>query len=226
MITRCVTITYEITDAYKKILIDAKEANVTIEASNDDRTKLVLFEDKKRPYVFNVQNSTLTVQMQKTRWYNLLRIGFKRSKIGIRVPKSILEALSIKAAVGSVDIYSIVFRGDIDIQTNTGRANICDISCKAFNAKSNTGNIIMNNLIAEDRVSIECDTGRVSLNECNAREFFVKTNTGSVSGKLPTNTLFVVKTNTGKIKVPQNIIGEVITTRCEVKTNTGNIKFE
>ena len=226
MNARYVTNTYKITDAYKKILIDVKEANVTIEASNDDSTKLVLFEDKKRPYVFNVQNGTLTVQMQKARWYNLLRIGFKHSEIGIHVPKSILEALSIKAVVGSVDIYSIVFNGDIDIQTNTGRVNICDISCKVFNAKSNTGNIIMNNLIAEDRVSIECDTGKVSLNDCNAREFFVKTNTGSVSGKLPTSTVFVVKTNTGKIKVPQNIIGEVNSTRCEVKTNTGNIKFE
>ena len=57
---------------------------------------------------------------QKTRWYNLLRIGFERSEIRICVPKSILEAFSIKATVGSVDIYSIVCNGDIDIETNTG----------------------------------------------------------------------------------------------------------
>ena len=226
MSARYVTNTYEITDAYKKILIDAKEGNVKIEASSDDSTKLVLFEDKKRPYVFDVQNGTLTVQLQKTRWYNLLRIGFKRSEIRICVPKSILKALSIKAAVGSVDIYSIVCNGDIDIQTNTGRVNICDISCKTFNSKSNTGNIIMNKLIAADRVSIERDTGRVSLNDCNAREFFVKTDTGSVSGKLPTNTVFVVKTNTGKIEIPKTTIGEAISTLCEIRTNTGNIRFE
>lgn len=84
----------------------------------------------------------------------------------------------------------------------------------------------MNNLIAEDRVSIECDTRRVSLNDCNAREFFVKTNTGSVSGKRPTTTVFVVKTNTGKTEIPKTTIGEAISTRCEVKTSTGNIKFE
>ena len=97
MSARYVTNTYEITDAYKKILIDAKEGNVKIEASSDDSTKLVLFEDKKRPYVFDVQNGTLTVQLQKTRWYNLLRIGFKRSEIRIYVPKSILEELGVFA---------------------------------------------------------------------------------------------------------------------------------
>ena len=226
MSARYVTNTYEITDAYKKILIDAKEGNVKIEASSDDSTKLVLFEDKKRPYVFDVQNGTLTVQLQKTRWYNLLRIGFKRSEIRIYVPKSILEELFVKSTVGSVEISSIVCKGDIDIQTNTGKANIYDILCKAFNSKANTGSIILNKLIAADRVSIKRNTGSVSLNDCNAREFFIKTNTGGVFGKLPSNTVFVVKTNTGKIEIPKATTGESISTMCEIRTHTGNIRFE
>ena len=55
MIAEYVTSTYEITDAYQKILLDAKEAKVEIEASSNDTTKLVFFEDKKRRYVFDVQ---------------------------------------------------------------------------------------------------------------------------------------------------------------------------
>ena len=38
-----VTNTYEITDAYKKILLDAKDAKVKIEPSNDNGTKMVFF---------------------------------------------------------------------------------------------------------------------------------------------------------------------------------------
>ena len=49
---------------------------------------------------------------------------------------------------------------------------------------------------------------------------------GNVFGKLPSNTAFAVKTHTGKIEIPQTAIGEVIGARCEIKTNTGNIKFE
>lgn len=174
-----------------------------------------------------MHNDTLTVQSQRTKWYNLLRIGFKHPEIRLCVPKLILEALSIKATVGSVDISSIVCHGDIYIQTNTGKANVYDITCKAFNSKANTGNIILNKLIAADSISVECDTGKVLLNDCSAREFFVKTDTGSISGKLPSGTVFVVKTKTGKIEIPnKTAIGEAISARCEIKTNTGNIKFE
>ena len=43
---RCVTNEYEITDTYKTIFIDAKDASVKIEASNDDSTKPVCFADR------------------------------------------------------------------------------------------------------------------------------------------------------------------------------------
>ena len=46
MITKYVTSTYETTDAYKKILLEAKDAKVKIEESNDDDTRLVFFEKK------------------------------------------------------------------------------------------------------------------------------------------------------------------------------------
>ena len=224
MIAEYVTSTYEITDVYQKILIDAKEAKVEIETSSNDTTKLLFFEDQKRRYVFDVQNGTLTVRLQKTKWYNFLRVGFKRSEIKICVPESILEALTVKATVGCVAISSIVCTGDISVQTNTGKVTVCDTSCKAFHSKTGTGNVVLSKLMATDTVSLECNTGKVSLNDCDAREFLVKTNTGNVFGKLPSNTVFAVKTHTGKIEIPKTAIGEVIGARCEIKTNTGNIK--
>ena len=42
-----VTKTYELKDTYKKILINAKDADVKIESSDDDGTKLVFLENKK-----------------------------------------------------------------------------------------------------------------------------------------------------------------------------------
>ena len=226
MSVRYFTNTGEVTDFYERILINAKEASVKIEPACDDSTKLVFFQKRKRPYSFDVQNGTLIIKLQKLKWYNFLSIGFNRSEIKIRIPKSILETLSIKATVGSIHISSIVCKGDIDIKMNTGKVSILDTNCKYFHLKGNTGKIELNKLTASDRISINQNTGNVSLTDCDCREFFVKTNTGNVYGKLPQGTLFLIKTNTGKVETPKMTIGETINAKCEIITHTGNITFE
>ena len=226
MFKRYITRTHEITDAYKKILLDIKDAKVKIEPSIDNGTKLYFFESKKHPYKFFIEGDTLTIKLVKTRWYNLLRVGVDRSEIRLYAPKSTLETISVKSNAGCVAISSIICNGAIDIQTNTGNINLESVSCQTFHSKGNTGRISLNKLTATESVSIKRGTGRVSLNDSSASEFFVKTNTGSVCGRLPSNTVFTARTNTGKIKIPKPPIGEVIGGRCEIKTNTGNIKFE
>ena len=84
----------------------------------------------------------------------------------------------------------------------------------------------MNKLTATQNISIKRGTGKVLLNDCSAPEIFVKTNTGSVCGRLSSNMVFIVRTNTGKMEIPKTPIGVAIGGRCEIKTNTGNIKFE
>ena len=226
MIAKYVTNTYEITNTYKKILINAKDASVKIEPSNDDSTKLVFFENKKHPYVFSIENDTLMIKLAKTRWYNFLRIGIDRSEIRLSVPKAIFEAISISSNTGHVDISSITCNGAIDIQINTGKINLESVFCQTFNSKGNTGHISLNKLTATENISIKRGTGGVLLNDCSANEIFVKTNTGSVRGRLPSNMAFIVRTNTGRMEIPKTPIGEAIGGRCEIKTNSGNIKFE
>ena len=226
MIARYVTITYETTDTYKKILLNSKDAKIKIEPSDNDITKLVFFEKKKRPYEFFVQDSVLTVRPAKAKWYNFIKIGIDRSQIKLYVPKSMLDEISVKSNVGDVDISSIICNGAIDIQTNTGHINSENISCGIFETKGNTGSVSLSGLIAKESVSIKRNSGKVFLNDCHSPEIFVKTNTGKVCGHLPSNTVFEVRTNTGKIETPQIPIGETVGVRCEIKTNTGNVKFE
>ena len=226
MIKRYVTNTHEITATYKKILLSAKNAEVKIEPSNDDSTKLVFFERKKHPYTFFIEDDTLTIKLIKTKWYNLLRVGIDRSKIRLYVPKSMLETISISSNTGSVDISSIVCNEAIDVQINTGNINLEDVSCQTFHSKGNTGCISLNKLTATESIWVQRGTGKVLLNDCSAPEIFVKTNTGSVCGRLSSNMVFIARTNTGKVEIPRTPIGEAIGGRCEIKTNTGNIKFE
>ena len=137
-----------------------------------------------------------------------------------------LETISISSNTGSVDISSIVCNGAIDVQINTGNINLEDVSCQTFHSKGNTGRISLNKLTATESIWVQRGTGKVLLNDCSAPEIFVKTNTGSVCGRLSSNMVFIARTNTGKIEIPRTPIGEAIGGRCEIKTNTGNIKFE
>ena len=221
-----VTSTYEITDAYQSIQIHALDASVSIAPSGDESTTLVCFENKKRPYTFFVQDETLTIAPQKRKWFHWLKIGVDHSKITLSVPSSAFEALTIQANVGAVSISSIACAGDINVQINTGKVDINDTSCKAFCSKGNTGSIALRKLTVAERISLKRNTGKIELHDCHAPEFFIKANTGSVCGTLPAGTLFVAKTNVGKIEVPQTAIGEIVTAKCEIQTNTGSIKFK
>ena len=219
--------TYEIKDAYKELVIEAEDAKVRIEGTECDNTKLVFLEKKRRPYKFSIQDGKLIIQSTKRRWYHLFgRIGIDHSKITLFVPKSIPGGIEIKTTVGCVEMHSINCDGTATINTNTGNINIENLSCKAFNSKENTGFTSLNNIVAKESISVKQNTGKVLLNDCLAPEIFVKTNTGRVYGKLSPNMAFTARSNTGKIELPKAPLGEVILGRCEIKTNTGSIKFE
>ena len=226
MFTKYITNTYEITNGYKKILINAKDAKVKIEETSDVITKLVVNEKKSYPYVFSVIDNTLIVKPLKSKWYNFLTIGISHAEIKLYIPKQELDMLSIKQNIGTINISSLTYSKEINIQTNTGSINLENINCDTFDSKGNTGSIILNNLISKKSMLIKRTTGKVILNNSFSPDIFIKTNTGSVSGKLPPNIVFTATTNTGKIKIPNPPIGEIISGRCVVITNTGSIKFE
>ena len=225
MIAKYATSTHEITDAYKQILLDTKDAKVKIEPSDDACTKIVFVEKKKRLYEFSIQDGMLVIRPRKRRWYHLLRMGIDHSKVEVFVPQLSLETITVRSNVGCVDICSISC-GTLDIRVNTGRINLEDICCTKLASKGNTGAASLNNLAAKESISIERNTGGVLLNDCSAPEIFVKTKTGKVCGKLPPSTVFAARTNTGKIQIPQPVIGDLIAGRCVIKTNTGNIQFD
>ena len=220
-----VTSTHLITDTYKEILLLAQNAKVQLEASPNDNTSLILLAKKKRPYEFFTQNGTLTIRPAKTKWYHAFRIGADRSQIKLSLPSTKLEKITVRANTGSVAIRAIACGEHILLQANTGSIQAENVFCKVFDSKGNAGAVALHGVSAQERISIRRNTGKILLNDCTAPEIFVKTNTGRVCGKLPTNVVFTARTKTGKIEVPQPPIGEAVGGRCEIKTNTGSIRF-
>ena len=223
MIKRYVTRTFEISDTYNRIILDVKSANVKIEPSNENSTKLTFYENKKLPHEFYVQDGALIIKPSKAKWYNFFKIGVKHSKIRICVHDFTPEAISARVNVGHIDMQSITANGTVEIQANTGDINLENVSCKGVDLKGNTGDVSLNGVAAEQSISVNHDTGKVLLNGCHAPKIFVKTKTGNVSGRLPKSTSFAVRTSTGKIEIPTSPVGEFVCGICEIETRTGNI---
>lgn len=131
-------------------------------------------------------------------------------------------ALNLKASTGKVNVTSVTCEGNMQIGVTTGKINMTDVVCRSFVSTGSTGDIFLKNVIAAEQLSVTRDTGSVKMENCDAAEIFVKTTTGDVSGSLLSEKIVFAKTNTGKVNVPQSVTGG----KCEITTNTGNIKIE
>lgn len=131
------------------------------------------------------------------------------------------ESVDLSVSTGNVTASGVNCEGDVTIGVSTGKAKLTDTQCKSVISRGSTGDISLNNVIAAEKFSIERSTGDVKLNSCDATEIFIKTDTGDVNGTLLSDKVFITETDTGSINVPNSVTGG----RCEITTNTGDIKI-
>ena len=79
----------------------------------------------------------------------------------------------------------------------------------------------MVNLLVDEKMNIERSTGDVKFDKCDASEIEVKTDTGNVKGTLRSDKIFITRSDTGKINVPETLTGG----KCKITTDTGDIKI-
>ena len=131
------------------------------------------------------------------------------------------SSLDLTVSTGNVTVSSVTCEEDITIGVSTGKTYLIDVACKNLTSAGNTGDISLKNVISTEKISVERSTGDVTLDRSDAAELFIMTSTGDVEGSLLTNKVFIIKTDTGRINVPNSITGG----RCEITTDTGDIKI-
>ena len=62
-------------------------------------------------------------------------------------------------------------------------------------------------------------TGDVRLDKCDAGEIEIETRTGDISGSLRSEKIFIARSDTGRIEVPETLTGG----KCKIISDTGNI---
>ena len=191
--------------AYSSLVIE--ESTGDIEISNDFKFKSIdisLSTGNVKCYASAVENITIAA-----------------STGAIYVEGISASSLDLTVSTGNVTVSSVTCEEDITIGVSTGKTYLTDVVCKNLTSMGSTGDISLKNVISTENISVERSTGDITLDRSDAAELFIMTSTGDVEGSLLTNKVFIIKTDTGRINVPNSITGG----RCEITTDTGDIKI-
>lgn len=148
-----------------------------------------------------------------------IRIGTSTGRIRLEDLDAGEVALSV--STGGVEVNSVACEGNVSIAVSTGRTRLTDISCRSVDSDGSTGDIAMENVIASDAITVERSTGNVKLEKCDAAELTVTTDTGDVTGTLLSEKVFIARSDTGRVDVPETSGGGM----CRITTDTGDIKI-
>ena len=129
--------------------------------------------------------------------------------------------LSTVTSTGKNEIRLAECAGNLEVNVSTGKSLLSDINCANLASTGDTGDIGMSNVIASGQFSIKRETGDVSFDRCDAAEIYVTTDTGDVTGTFLSEKIFQVRTDTGKVNVPESWSGG----KCKIETDTGDIKI-
>lgn len=130
--------------------------------------------------------------------------------------------LSLSTDTGRIELRSVACAGDLGVTVHTGKAILTDVSCGSFTSTGDTGDLTLEQVLVAGLLSVERSTGDVRLEGCDAGELLISTGTGDVSGTLLTEKVFLVRSSTGKIRVPETVSGGT----CKITTSTGDIHIE
>lgn len=148
-------------------------------------------------------------------------VKIKTSTGNIRVENGSAGTLDLAASTGRITVSDVACQTNASFNVSTGNIKLNNITCKNLTSEGSTGDIFLTNVIVSEKLSVETDTGDVKFDSSDAAEILIETDTGNVTGSLLTEKIFLVETDTGRINVPKSVTGG----RCEITTDTGDIKI-
>ena len=218
------TNTYEISEAFNSVSINTDTADIVFVASDDEKCKIVCYEEEKAKHSVTVSDGKLSVDMVSTKkWYDHINIGWSGNPmITVHLPKNDNISLSLKNSTGRIELPSDIAFESIDISGSTG-----DVICRSsadgmIKIKRSTGDILLEN-ISSGALDLWVSTGDVKVTSVNcAGDVKLRTSTGYVKlDGLDCKNLFS-ECSTGDIILKSVVASE----RFDITTDTGTVTFE
>lgn len=192
---------------YHYIGISFRSPSITVYLPKDEYTAL------------SVTTETGSIEIPDR--YRFETVSLRGTTANISCYANASDKVEMSTTTGNITLGSLD-TGTVKLSVTTGKITASDILCGEITAKSTTGHILLKNVLAKTRLRAENTTGGVTLDDCDADEITVHTSTGSVKGTLRSEKIFVAKSSTGRIRVPDTTSGG----KCEIRTSTGSIDIE
>ena len=129
--------------------------------------------------------------------------------------------LTLSVSTGAVELSGVTCDGSVSVSVTTGKMILQQLTCKDLKSDGSTGRVQMNQVSASESLFVERSTGDITFENIDAGEITVRTTTGDVTGSVSTEKVFVAKTSTGSVNVPDTTSGG----KCQATTTTGDIRI-
>lgn len=237
---------YIIDERFNDLSIDVDTADVSLFLSDDDKIKVVCYEEVNEKHNVKVENRSLCITADNHRkWYDNIGFSFDTPKISVYLPKSVnyptgeYGSLMINASTSDVSIPKyFVFdtieinltTGDVScfasseneckITTSTGDIELDNVYGSSFELSATTGMINAESIKCVTEISTKVSTGKTILSDVECGNFTSSGSTGDI----------VLEDVISKENITINrSTGDVLFDSCDasdvlVKTSTGTVK--
>jgi DUF4097 and DUF4098 domain-containing protein YvlB len=128
-------------------------------------------------------------------------------------------SLTVTTSTGRIKLSDVECVGKISISVSTGDTSLINATCADLSSNGTTGEVNIENVIVSGKATIARSSGDIKLESFDAAEISIHTNSGDVKGSLISSKVFVTKTDTGRVSVPETTSGGI----CKITTDTGDI---
>lgn len=128
--------------------------------------------------------------------------------------------IDLKVSTGDIHLSNVSAANNIYVNVSTGDTLFENVSCEKLTSEGSTGWFSAINLTVNGKLDMERTTGDIKIDSLSAGEVDIEVDTGKVTLSLTKEMTVYAESDTGKVDIPREIRGG----RCEIETDTGNIK--
>lgn len=234
------TNTYEVSEAFTEIEIDADATEIELVPSENRQCKIVCYEREKVKHSAAVKDGRLTIGTSDTRkWYDHIGFFFGEAKMTVYLPGSEYASLHIKGSTGDIEIprdfsfdavdisagtgdvvcHASVSEG-MKIKLSTGSVRVEDLSVGALDLSVTTGRVTVSSVKCKGDMKVSVSTGKTKLTDISCKGFVSSGSTGDISLKnLIAAGSLSIERSTGDVLFDGSDAVEIY-----VRTSTGSVK--
>ncbi len=131
------------------------------------------------------------------------------------------EAVTLKAASGSISLKSVNAENSITVDGTSGSIRFESVRCEDLTSSNASGSVKLTDTVCKNIMKVKVSSGSVRLDDSDAAEIDIRTSSGSVKGTLLSDKIFITETTSGSVDVPKSFEGG----KCYIETSSGSIKI-